>query len=248
MEEEGEARMTELSDIHNHTLFGLDDGAAELSDSMQMLALSYQEGVRCLCMTPHCNPAMFPAATVEAAKEKFARVCEAASSRFPGLELALGNEFFALTEDVELIRAGQCLTLGGGRTVLVEFSPDASYRMMANTMRAIHAMGKIPLLAHAERYDCLVRDPGRVEELRRMRVHIQVNARTVTGSILFPASRFVRSLLRERWVDVVASDAHDAKHRPPFLQAAHRVVRKLCGRAYAEEIFCINPHDMANFK
>ena len=84
MEEEGEARMTELSDIHNHTLFGLDDGAAELSDSMQMLALSYQEGVRCLCMTPHCNPAMFPAATAEAAKElmypQYAGIINAAES------------------------------------------------------------------------------------------------------------------------------------------------------------------------
>ena len=45
--------MFEIADIHNHSLFGVDDGADSRETMRSMLDMSYQSGVRHICFTPH---------------------------------------------------------------------------------------------------------------------------------------------------------------------------------------------------
>ena len=45
--------MDNYTDIHSHILFGVDDGAASLEESLGMLALAHQEGIRTMFATPH---------------------------------------------------------------------------------------------------------------------------------------------------------------------------------------------------
>lgn len=240
--------MPMLADIHNHALFGLDDGAVDLDTSLAMLARSYEEGVRLLCLTPHCNPDLFPHATREAAEENFARLSEAAAARFPELSLALGNELLAYGITLDAVRSGRCMPLGESSTLLMEFVPDIAFSDLLNTLRAARSMGHRVLLAHVERYGCLLREPGRVADLKAAHVRIQINAASTLLGPLSPIGRFTRRLLKQGLVDVVASDAHGLRHRPPELLEAYRRVSAVCDSETADALFYQNPKKLLSAK
>lgn len=40
-----------IIDIHTHMLYGLDDGARDLSMSMQLIGMDYEQGVRGIFLT-----------------------------------------------------------------------------------------------------------------------------------------------------------------------------------------------------
>lgn len=237
--------MIPLADIHNHALCGLDDGAPDMHTTLRMLELSYREGVRFLCLTPHYNPALFPKATVARARGYFAQLTEIAAREFPNLQLYLGNEYFAHVSPAVAFREGLCLPLGEGKTVLVEFYPDTPFSQIRDTVLALRAAGRKVLLAHAERYTCLRRDPlTTVGELVSARAYIQVNAASVTSPPLFGTGRFVRTLFRHSYIHVVASDAHDLSLRPPHLRAAYQKVCSSFGEECANAVFWKIPRQL----
>lgn len=237
-----------LADIHSHTLFGVDDGARSLEESLRMLEISYAEGVRLICLTPHCNPDLFPTSTREAAEENFAVLAAAAREKFPDLTLLLGNELYAFGSSVDALREGLCRPLGCGNVVLVEFASEVPFSELENTLHAIRSLGYRPLIAHAERYRCLTAVPARVEELVSRRVLIQVNAASVTASLFSPVGRFVRGLLKKGLVHAVASDGHREVGRSPHLADAYRKTASLCGQSVADALFDKNPRQFVSPK
>ncbi len=45
-----------FSDIHTHILYGVDDGAKDLNDSMELITEEWEQGVNRIIMTPHYGP------------------------------------------------------------------------------------------------------------------------------------------------------------------------------------------------
>ena len=45
--------MKELFDVHCHMVPGVDDGAADLEESLAMLKMQHEDGVRKIIITPH---------------------------------------------------------------------------------------------------------------------------------------------------------------------------------------------------
>lgn len=237
-----------LADIHSHALFGVDDGARDLEESLRMLAISYAEGVRLVCLTPHCNPDMFPKSTREKADENFAVLVRAAQEKFGDLTLLLGNEMYAFGSSLDTLREGLCRPLGDGNVVLVEFANDVVFSELENTLRTLRTLGFRPLIAHVERYDCLLRSPDRVRDLVSARALIQVNAASVTASLFSKVGRFVRGLLKDGLVHAVASDGHRETGRSPHLAAAYKKTVSLCGQSVADDLFYKNPRQFVSPK
>ena len=44
-----------MVDIHTHILPGVDDGAADIYDSIEMASLAHEYGTKVIVATPHCN-------------------------------------------------------------------------------------------------------------------------------------------------------------------------------------------------
>ena len=231
--------MAGLIDLHNHALFGVDDGADSMDVCIRMLEIAYAQGIRAICFTPHYNPSDYFANTADiyAAYEK---ICAVSSRKFPDLALLLGNEIYAYPGSIADTSEGKCRTLGNSRTVLVEFSPHVGYREMRNRFLDFITAGYSPVLAHAERYACLLKHPERVKELVDMRVLIQVNAEAVVHLAPFYVHRFVHGLLAKHLVHVVASDMHTERDVGDFARAHRKVLRKY-GKEYAKQLFYSNP-------
>lgn len=45
--------MSGYIDMHCHILPEVDDGAESIEETVQMLQIAYQEGIRCIIATPH---------------------------------------------------------------------------------------------------------------------------------------------------------------------------------------------------
>jgi protein-tyrosine phosphatase len=97
--------------------------------------------------------------------------------------------------------------------------------------------GYFPILAHAERYLCLLHYPKRVQQLKKNApILFQLNCSSIINKKGFFSDHFCAYLLRERLVDFVATDAHDEKTRPMNMKLAFKHLRKEYGDEYALQL------------
>ena len=239
--------MPEMADLHNHALFGVDDGAQTMALCEQVLAAAYGAGIRIVCFTPHYNPTLY-ACPVDELRRRYEKICAFAAKHLPGMQLYLGNEVFGYPGCVQALETGKCIPLGNGQAVLVEFSPNVIYREMRNCFLSLFAAGYIPVLAHAERYQCLLRDPNLIEELADMQVGIQINAKTLLQRFRFSTYRFAHRLLRKGLIDIVASDTHGQDGCITAMQEAYHKVEKKYGASCAKRVFYTNPKRFLSVK
>jgi protein-tyrosine phosphatase len=104
---------------------------------------------------------------------------------------------------------------------------------------ALH--GYIPIIAHAERYRCIVEKPDAVNTLRELGAWIQLNADGILGLEGFAAKKFCKRLLMTDSVDVVASDSHDMDRRACRLGKCQQVLTEKYGEEYAGRLLFGNP-------
>jgi protein-tyrosine phosphatase len=70
---------------------------------------------------------------------------------------------------------------------------------------------------------------------------IQINADSVIGITGFAQKHCCKKLLKNQWVDIVASDAHGAKQRTSNLLRGYEYIEKKYNTEYADLLFYKNP-------
>ena len=86
-----------IYDIHCHIVPGVDDGATDIGETVKLLRMEYEQGVRTVIATPHFRFRMFET-PAEKVREQFRLVEKAASEISPDLHGYLGCEFHANME------------------------------------------------------------------------------------------------------------------------------------------------------
>ncbi len=232
--------MLSLVDIHSHALYGVDDGASDREQMCAMLKMAYEDGIRAMCLTPHYAPPMFDE-TADKAAAVFGEAEAYCREKLPGLKLALGNELHYHADCAAALRDGRCCTLAGTRYVLVDFFMGVSLSDLTRGVSAIANHGYLPILAHAERYDCA---HGHLREFERMSeegILIQVNAQSLCFSVFDETRRMAYKLFSRGLVDIVASDGHNTDRRPPMMSRGYELIRRKYGEPCAKRVFCDNP-------
>lgn len=227
-----------MIDIHCHLLYGADDGAGTIEESMQMLQSAGQQQVTGIILTPHYRHGMFsyPKERIDAHFRELYPLAEKL-----GIRIALGTEYHVDSRIGEALRSGRCRTLAGSSYVLCEYSHNSEYNYIYRMTEELLRQGYIPVLAHVERYACLGNDISRVDELRRLGAWIQLNADAVLGLEGFGPKRYCRRLLAADYVDVIASDSHGIKRRACHLGKCRDYVTKKYGSAAADRLLLKNP-------
>ncbi|MGQ9533327.1 MAG: tyrosine-protein phosphatase [Desulfotomaculales bacterium] len=138
-----------------------------------------------------------------------------------------------------LARTG-ALTIGG-RFLLLEWPFESVPGYTDRVVFELQLAGYVPVLAHPERNTVVQRRPELV--LRRVErgVLVQVTAASFLGVFGSRARGAAEWLLRAGAVHVVASDAHDARERPPYLAACYRHLARLAGEETARALLVANP-------
>lgn len=232
--------MQGLIDIHCHIVPGVDDGAGNLETAARMLQMEYRNGVSAVIVTPHYRRGMFetPQRVVD---RQFEKIHQMAMRSRSGMRVYQGCEYHTNPDMVQDLQAGRRPTLGGSSYVLTEFSSAHGYSIIRNQVYALVAAGYRPIIAHAERYPCLVKQPALIDELLELGAEIQLTSGSVLGEDGWGMKRFCSRLLKEKKVQYIASDAHDLEKRKPNLQDCAVYLEKKFGSRFAEQVLIRNP-------
>ncbi|MCF0107327.1 MAG: protein tyrosine phosphatase [Holdemanella sp.] len=226
-------------DVHNHILPGVDDGACNMEDTIAMLQIAYDEGIRTIICTPHHHPRR-GCESIETLQKTYQLVKQEIDKLQLDIELYLGCEIYFDDEVIDNLKQGNILTMNNTKTILLEFLPNDNYIYMHNVIKRLQMEGYQVILAHFERYACLVNHEDNVEDLYTMNVLLQINAGSILGEYGRTIERFVDRMLKEKLVDLVGSDAHNQNYRSPRMKEAYQYVSKKYGEQYANEIFYQN--------
>lgn len=227
-----------MIDIHCHMLFGVDDGPSNVQESLAMLEESAKQGITDIILTPHYRHGMFPYQK-DKVDANFIELQKVALQK--GIRLYLGCEYHVNSDICSAFDTQRCHTLADKRYVLAEYSGRSEYSYICQMTRELMMHGYIPVIAHVERYGCMVEDPERAAELRKMGAWIQVNADAVLGLDGHGPKKYCKRLLQNEWVDVIASDSHDTKDRVCHLEKCYQYISKKYDADYAELLLQDNP-------
>lgn len=232
-------RAARVVDIHSHILPGMDDGAADMEETIKMMRIAAEEGITHIIATPHYKSGKShpPVKVIRSCLESVRNVIK--EENIP-VSIYVGNEVLFFAEMVDRIDASRILTLNDSLCILVEFMPMDGYQHIRNALDEVAGMGLTPIIAHIERYECMLKHPQYAQELYDMGVQIQVNAAAVTGKMGWKVKRFVHELLRKQLVTYIATDAHDAETRIPAIKKCQRLLYRRYDSDYADAILYRN--------
>lgn len=233
--------MKNITDIHSHINYQVDDGSDSIETSIQMLKKEYEQGVENVILTPHfhlgeCMPKS------ETVKAHFEVLLDKMADIIPGMKLYLGNEIMWCSEAVQMLDAGQLYTLADTKYVLIEFYPTVQYSEMEKAISLLLNYGYIPIVAHCERYQCLrtafkIINEGHIRHLIDMGAYMQVNVTSVFGK----ENRFVSKLINKDLLHFVASDAHGLETRSVHWDKCLRYLEKKYNNEYIKWLLIENP-------
>lgn len=227
-------------DIHSHILPKIDDGAENFDVSMEMLRIAYADGIGSIILTPHYKPGRHNAGQ-DKIKSLTGELRKEMGREGIDIRLYTGNEFYYYDGMFRELEESRACAMAGSSYVLIEFNPMERFGYIRGGLYEALAHGYKPILAHAERYACLLGKVEWMEELSRMGSLIQVNAGSILGKAGFGTKQFTKKLLKESLVHFVATDAHDIEKRRPELSECGKYIRKKYGDDYAARLFCENP-------
>lgn len=184
-------------DIHCHVLPALDDGSQSMKETIEMLRIAADSGITDIIATPH-----FKAGRHNAGPDTICRrveeVQEMAEQYGIYISLYPGNEIAYFSDFEEAMEANRICTMNHSEYVLIEFLPTESFRTIRNALDHVMGIGYLPIIAHVERYGCMLEDWKNVEYIRSMGTEIQINASSVIGLItLFIRADGCQELYRE---------------------------------------------------
>lgn len=232
-------------DMHTHIIPGVDDGSRSIEDSVRMLQMAYDEGVRTMYATSHYGSGKEHYDS-EKLLDRYHQVEEAAKNTGEeGIRLILGNEVTYSSGIVDALNSGDALTMGDSRYVLVEFDYGASYKSIYKGLQQFINAGYRPILAHIERYYCLVKKYDDIASLREMGAALQINAASVIPKLSSEA-KFCRKLIADGYIHFLGSDCHSPEWRPPVMKSAIEVLKKKTPEKYLDRILYRNPEKLAN--
>jgi protein-tyrosine phosphatase len=191
-------------DLHSHVLYGVDDGATDRDTSLAMLDALAALGISEQCVTPHQKASQFLPAW-ELVTERLEAVEAVRKPGHPTLRLGAENMwddvfYRRITEDAIPHYAGTS-------AFLVEVPPAMMPPQMSEQMFKFRMAGKLPVLAHPERYHALWDDDELAETLAKNCAFV-VDLGAVGGFHGRRETKAARALLENGLAVAVATDAH----------------------------------------
>jgi len=224
-----------FTDIHQHVLYGLDDGPDKAEKMHDMLRRDAQEGITRLLATPHVTPGVYRFDT-DLYYERLEEARRFIAQENLGIELLEGAEILYTEQTGRFLQEKRVPTLAGTDRVLVEFSPDIQYAKLYEAIDRLTCCGYVPVIAHVERYECLTHKLSRAFELKNdFDALFQMNCQTAIRCEGFFKKRFVKQMLKEGMIDALGTDAHNVSSRPARMKEAYEILHSEYG-AYADEM------------
>lgn len=227
------AMVRKMNELHCHILPGIDDGAKELDRSLALLREEKKQGVDSIVFTPHFNlDKMSIEDFVKARNQAYQQLSENEEFQKMNFSTKLAAEvYFSVSLDNAKL---DDLCFGDTDYILIEFpfhfKPHGLTYMVDNVINR----GYIPIIAHVERYDYMIKDPMFLYDLVEKGCLAHINAET----LIRYSSKNSMPMKYIKWglVHFLCSDCHSIHRRPPNLEQGYAIVKEKLGSQYYEKL------------
>jgi protein-tyrosine phosphatase len=234
-----------MLDLHCHILPGVDDGAIDLPDALDLARDAVETGCRAVFATSHLWEKLFDTSP-ELNRAEWEHLVPVVQREGIPLEIFPGAENYLAQEVTPAEFADRAVPLGeGGCHVLFDFSLRQLPPHVGKTVDALAARGLTAVIAHPERNADLQADPRPIADWIARGALIQVNAPSLLG-IHGEAPAVVGAELLERGAaHLLASDAHHRRRRPFCLDRARELAAGIVGEEEAWRMVSERPWAIA---
>src|SRR3954454_16996404 len=244
-------------DIHCHCLPAIDDGPRTPAEAVALCKLLVRDGFTDVVATPHQLGRYDGLNWADEVRGAVAHLQGMLDRERVPLRVHPGGEVRIDERIPKLLHDGKLLTLGDARRYLLLELPNSMHVAAETVMKLIHQSGLSPngaaqpatmppyvVLAHAERYDALRRDPAAAEPWVHSGAILQVNASSLLGDGAPDSRAAAMRWLNDGWVSVIATDAHSANSRRPRMTEAIALIEAEFGIDLAQEVCVDNPNEL----
>lgn len=198
-------------DIHNHILPGIDDGAKNTDESLNLIKKLMGLGIKQFIPTPHIMQDFYPN-TFETIGDSYQKLLETLPRKIlkditinPAAEYMLDNNFDVLLETESLYPLN-------GTYILVEMSYLQAPINLEDTIYKLITKGYTPVLAHPERYSFYHKKFEYYKKLKNLGCLFQLNLLSLGNYYGKSVEKVALDLLDDQLIDFVGSDVHNENH------------------------------------
>lgn len=198
-------------DIHSHLLPGIDDGAKNLDNSLELINTMYSYGIKNFVTTPHVLGDVYPNSSALILEKTEIVKKELLARGFNDISFRSAAEYMMDEQFVERLKKKDILTLKDN-FILVEMSYfNAPYNLF-DILFEIQLQGYKPVLAHPERYNFYHNDFQKYYQLKKSGCVFQLNLLSLTEQYGKGVQKITQKLLKENLYDYVGTDTHHFNH------------------------------------
>ena len=229
-----------MIDIHNHIVYGVDDGSRNLDESIKMVELYKKAGFDQIIATSHYDKSRY---TVDAneIKEKVSIINDEIEKRTLDFKVYPGHEIQVELDMIKKIKSGDLLTLNNSRYVLCELSFVNKPTFLKDLFYNLELVGYVPIIAHVERYPYVENNIEWLEDFIKMGALIQINYSSIKSNY-----EITRELLERNMVHIIGTDSHQSEWRNPDIRAYKDEILKIVSEERFEILSTINPAKVIN--
>lgn len=198
--------MAGAPDIHCHVLPGIDDGAADVSTSLELLNRYAALGFEQVIATPHTLGDVYPNS-----KESITSAYSKLSDQQSIKKLTFASEYMIDERFEKLLEARDLLTMGD-HYILIEMSYFQAPLNIEEVVYSITTAGYKPILAHPERYAYYHNDLGVLDRFKNLGCSLQLNALSLSSHYGKRVQRAAFALLEKHHYDFIGTDTHKMAH------------------------------------
>jgi protein-tyrosine phosphatase len=234
-----------MIDIHSHLLFGLDEGAKNIQDTLEICRYLAENGFDTIVATPHIIPGLYNN-TPEKILERLKEVTISLEEENINLKLLPGAEYYLdYVFYKNLSKPHDLMTLNRtGKYILVEFPMAGVPNIAKEIVFRIKVSGLSPVLAHPERYATIIEKPEKAIELHSMGFILQMNLGSLNGGYGSAVKKTAEKLLSEGIIYCVALDIHNIEQAKACVEHGISALRNIAGDDGVKTLLFENPSNL----
>ena len=198
-------------DMHSHLIPGIDDGATDVDNSIELISGLRDLGFQEFIATPHILWDLFKnnRSTIAPAHKL---LLAALTERNIDAPVKFAAEYFLDYHVDDLIEDETPLLTLKDNMALVEFSFVSAPLDLKEKLFSLQMSGYQPVIAHPERYTYFGKTKDAYEEFREAGYFFYVNLLSLTGYYGRIAQEIAHMLVKNKLVDFLGTDIHHVRH------------------------------------
>ncbi|MBC7425454.1 MAG: capsular biosynthesis protein [Bacteroidia bacterium] len=197
--------------MHNHILFGIDDGSKSIENSLQMATQFVKLGYKKIIATPHIMSYHYDNTPkiIECRRNELNRAFETNGIE---LEIDFAAEYYMDEVLLSQVKNNIPLLSFQGKNLLIETSFMSKPVFFNELIFDLKMQGYLPVYAHPERYVYLHNNYEEIEQSIELGLKLQINLLSLSGYYSPMVKKTAEWMISKGYYDFLGTDAHSTAH------------------------------------